>query len=334
VFNQVLGDKAAWAMQQQQSLSFGANETSAQDQWLQETVDRIYLQDQVDIDDGGGDQTFSLSAKSSSSTDEVEESFLEEMGEEISLLIRCNEDPTQLLIRSGRALPPLTRSERDDLSQLLDEATWEPTVFLKEAVASMFKLYGSPATRLMDRTGVAEWFSVCSGQPVGPHDPRVQSILSRFGDYGRGALTEGNLLRLYAKAILGGHTRETIGWSKVHQVRREEIAQVWRDIRNHGILGPVELERQLMAQRLEQDLRGNSSLSLTVSGPSGMLMDECEIVDDQFIATSKASRKRRSTGPKSSHELVELADDGKTPLYLTDGEFGKSLSSGVFVIDT
>jgi hypothetical protein len=187
----------------------------------------------------------------------------------------------------------------------------------------MFKRYGSSTAHLMDRTGVAEWFAVCSGQPVGPHDPRVQSILSRFGDYGRGALSEDNLLGLYAKAILGGHTPETIGWSKLQQLRREEIAQVWRDIRNHGIVGPVELERRIMAQQLEQELQGDASLSQSMPASSAMLMDECEIVDDQFIASSKPSRKR-STGPKSSHELVELADDGKTPLYLQDGEFGAS----------
>jgi hypothetical protein len=342
IFNQVLGDKAARAFES--SFDGGLEE----EPWMRETFDRIFEDDATvtagndskdDVDDGAG-VVGSNVADDGALLDESQ--FLEDMGEEISLLIRCNEDPTQLLIRSGKALPPLTRSERDDLGQLIDPDTWEPTVFLTEAVASMFHRYATeapkaafasrkeedPATMIMDRNGVAEWFAVCSGKPVGPHDPRVQSILSRFGDYGRGALTQPNVLDLYVKAIVGDRDRGSTPWSTLQKLRGDGIAQVWRDVRRHGILGPVELERQVLALQLEDDLQkaaeassGSSSLSGTQTN-AGMLLDECEIVDDQHIATK--SPRKRSSGPKTSHQLVELADDGKTPLWMQDGDFGTS----------
>jgi hypothetical protein len=347
VYNQVLGDKAARAFESSSS-SFGGEEDGEfqQDPWLRQTFDRLF-QDDVTIsgDSGSHDHVGDLAgaavtagADAHSKAEIDEQQFLEDMGEEISLLVRCNEDPTQLLIRSGKALPPLTRPERDELRQLISAETWEPTVFLTEAVAGMFNRYASKApttnkaaekeedtvdVTIMDRNGVAEWFSVCSGKPVGPHDPRVQSILSRFGDYGRGALTLPNLLDLYVKAIIGDRDRHSTPWSSLQKLRGDGIAQVWRDVRRHGILGPVELERKLLALQLEDDLKKNSAGAMggsMLQASAGMLLDECEIVDDELIA-SKSLRKRAS-GPKSSHQLVELADDGKTPLWMQDGDFG------------
>jgi hypothetical protein len=346
VYNQVLGDKAARAFES--SSPFGGEEDGEfeQDPWLRQTFDRLFQDDfTISGDNGSNDHVGDLAgaavatgADAHSKAEIDEQQFLEDMGEEISLLVRCNEDPTQLLIRSGKALPPLTRPERDDLAQLVRADTWEPTVFLTEAVASMFRRYASKAptkmaaekeeddtvdATIMDRNGVAEWFSVCSGKPVGPHDPRVQSILSRFGDYGRGALTLPNLLDLYVKAIVGDRDRHTTPWSTLQKVRADGIAQVWRDVRRHGILGPVELERQILALQLEDDLQKAGAGAMggsMLQANAGMLLDECEIVDDERIA-SKSLRKRAS-GPKSSHQLVELADDGKTPLWMQDGDFG------------
>lgn len=349
VFNQVLGDEAARAFESSFEGNLEEEASLFQDPWLRETFDRIF-QDDVTVaagNDNNEDVIGVAGAPVANIADDGamldEHQFLEDMGEEISLLVRCNEDPTQLLIQSGKALPPLTRSERDDLGQLIDPNTWEPTVFLTEAVAGMFHRYATkapkaaffasgkeqdPATMMiMDRNGVAEWFAVCSGKPVGPHDPRVQSILSKFGDYGRGALTQPNLLDLYVKAIVGDLDRAITPWSTLQKLRGDGIAQVWRDVRRHGILGPVELERQVQALQLEDDLQkavpaaGGSALS-KVQSNAGMLLDECEIVDDQHIATK--SPRKRSSGPKSSHQLVELADDGKTPLWMQDGDFGTS----------
>ncbi len=60
-------------------------------------------------------------------------------------------------------------------------------------------------------------------------------------------------------------------------------------------------------------------------------MDECEIVE--WLEDSKASSFTTRTTEsidngdnrrkKSSHEIVELASDNKTPLRMRDGDFGK-----------
>lgn len=290
--------------------------------------------------------------------DDVMEQFVEEMGQEISLLVRCNEDPTHLLMESGRALPPLTQAEKDDVRQLIvlddnddkdhnDSDRRQPTAFLRHAVETMFRQYASsPDTHTMGRSQVAQWFTVCTGGAaapssqksgggggmavvVGPHDGRVQEVLAKYGAYGTGMLTLDGMLQLYLDAVMGGsssqqHIKGTqkMSWKQLYQVRKPDIEQVWRDIRAHGIIGPVELERQQLLEQLERTHAvPTSSKSHHQHQHSETLMDECTIVDESFIGSTTKSPKQRS-GPRSSHELVELADDGTTPLWMKDGDFG------------
>jgi hypothetical protein len=61
------------------------------------------------------------------------------------------------------------------------------------------------------------------------------------------------------------------------------------------------------------------------------LMDECEILDwDHRFQKPKelsqsGSSRREASGNRSSHKQVEMASDNKTPLYVRDGQFGKTL---------
>ena len=72
-----------------------------------------------------------------------------------------------------------------------------------------------------------------------------------------------------------------------------------------------------------------------------MIVDECEILDwgvgggnsggAASIATGRQKRASNTAGatstttPTSSHMMVELAKDNKTPLRLRDGDFGTCL---------
>jgi len=72
------------------------------------------------------------------------ERFVDDMGREIAMLVRCNENPHHMLLSEGRAVAALTERERNDVRQLIeldenDGQQWKPTVFLKEAVSIMFQ---------------------------------------------------------------------------------------------------------------------------------------------------------------------------------------------------
>lgn len=69
--------------------------------------------------------------------------------------------------------------------------------------------------------------------------------------------------------------------------------------------------------------------SLTVSAMSGeeIVFDECELLDDyeDRLSISSGGVYGVQKNKKSSHELVEMARDGKTPKRIRDGEFGECL---------
>ena len=98
----------------------------------------------------------------------------------------------------------------------------------------------------------------------------------------------------------------------------------------HGILSPIEEERLLLVE--EHRVRDSK---LTVHGYSSsskevdqMFVDECEILDwdNRAPEPKKNSKQRQKTKGSGSHNLVEMANDQKTPLRIRDGEFGMSLS--------
>lgn len=288
LFNKDLTQRAAWQME-----SKAPAEQTEEDLWLEKQIEMILQEDTTNnVNQDGIDI----------------DSFTEDMGTEISMLIRCNDSPERLLIEQGRALPTLTDQERENVAQLVNEKDYQPTSFFKQAVRALFYEHAvsQNGVKVLDPSGVAAWLtkSLDSTKPVGPHDPRVNSIISRYSSYSSGHLTEKDFLKVYLEAVVGPF--EPVSLQRLAKDRATEITSVWRDLRNHGILSPIEVEREMLAQKLK--LKDDGTVAAN-------LMDECEIVDDEHLMPSS----RRET--TSSHQLVDLADDGKTPLWVKDGEF-------------
>ena len=280
--------------------------------------------------------------------------FEDEMGREIAMLVRCNESPEDLLISEGRALPPLTDADRNDVTQLVSlqpaedgGIVWEATPFFKDAVSqlfhkhSMFQMEGTDIdknVKIMKPLQVAAWMKQALGpeegrKNIGPHDKRVLHLISRYGKYGTGYLTDDDFQNLYLSTILGdGGGTKINSYERLQKFREKEILAVWRDLRNHKIESPVEVEHAQLVKDLELKHQHQSGMVVGNQLLKGNLVDECEIVEEgaetewstetaSWTVTEKASGRTRKA--KSSHELVELANDGETPLYIRDGEFGK-----------
>jgi hypothetical protein len=99
------------------------------------------------------------------------------------------------------------------------------------------------------------------------------------------------------------------------------IDAVWRDIRNHSILSPVEAERKALVKEIQ-----SQNGPIVAKGHGNTIMDECEILDWDFSADSPLHNhqdKQEASRSKSSHKTVDFASDKKTPLYVKDGKFSK-----------
>ena len=123
------------------------------------------------------------------------------------------------------------------------------------------------------------------------------------------------------------------------ELRKPFLDAVWRDIRSHGILSPVEEERELLVKEIKKTSEENATNNHQYhQGPTTpndditatTIMDECEILDwdfnDQRLTEEGHADKRQARRSKSSHKGVELASDKKTPLWMRDGKFGTSHS--------
>jgi hypothetical protein len=319
---------------------------SDEDIWIQEVVDEIHnsfstlVEHPPLYDTSLEEPTLSL-----------EESLQNEMDDEIAMLIRCNEQPETMLIAEGRALPPLTQAEKNEVSQLvieIDEGeigkSFLPTEFLKDAVSNIFRQHATPSVLdgvlSMDRAGIASWMTTCLRQEgegkVTPHDRRVLKTMSEFSSYGTGRLVDEEFQDLYLSTIVGDASNLASVSAKRHlQLRKPFIDAVWRDIRAHGILAPIEEERLLLAEKIRKENEptittlGSTSVTATSSAD---IVDECEILEwnggslplETVASTEKEKpNKRRSSKGLSSHKLLETTDDGKTPLRMRDGEFGE-----------
>lgn len=250
--------------------------------------------------------------------DELEEALAEDefasgieatMEREIAHLVHCNENPHQFLIQEGRALPPLSHEELFAVRQLLrDDLSVTP--FLRESVTTIFDQHA--VDHEWRAPSVVQWLKTCLPERharLGPHDPRVTQTLALFGT--TGVLSAPQLVELYRQTLVGRF--KTLKAVEDHQ--KEVARAVWRDLRRHGILPPAEVERQ---QLLEQAI-----VASVQNRPVDLLMDECAIDHEETASWEKDEEtgewKKRG---KSSYELVELANDKKTPLYMNDGDFG------------
>ena len=322
IFNQDLAENFARDIEELTQLS-------KEDLWINDVVDEIHNEfttlDEVSLYDtefGEPDVVHSI----------------DDMGSEIAMLVRCNENPEELLISQGRALPPLTQEEKDDVSQLVTfnekEGKYEPTNFLTTAVSLMFGMHAKEdkldGVLCMGRNEVANWMTRALKEqfPTSPHDSRVLKTISDYGKYGTGRLLEEDLLKMYLRVIVGdeGSLKTDVSPKRHLQLRHPFVNIVWRDLRNHGMLSPVEKERKRMAEEIEANKNQAAVNPLGQVTGSDTVMDECEILDwdyqpDEESPETELHSKSQASGDRSSHKDVEMAPNTKTPLFVRDGEF-------------
>jgi ferredoxin len=341
IFNEDLASQAARRME---SGTSAAAQVSEEDEWINEAVETVYNNGFIGepssfLYDTGFEESY---------TQKV--SFEDEMGQQISMLVNCNKRPEGILVQEGRALPPLSDEEKNDVSQLVsqsNDAEYQPTEFFREAVTKMFMKHASSETSetgeqcaFLDAAGVARWMTKCigseKGDKVSAHDRRVLTTIGKYAPYGTGRLREQGFQNLYLSAVTESLEGNVQIAGRIQKMQLPTVDSVWRDIRNHGILSPLELERQSLADDIRAE-HGSASLAETEENGKGLtnLLDECEIVE--WLEDSKASSFKSFTSDhsdsnedpgirrkKSSHELVGLASDDKTPLRMRDGDFGKN----------
>jgi hypothetical protein len=91
--------------------------------------------------------------------------YIDDMGNEIARLVRCTERPGELLVESGRALPPLTNDEKNNPLQLVKilKDGFQSTYFLKQSVSKIFRQHATndldKKELVLNRGGVANWMT-------------------------------------------------------------------------------------------------------------------------------------------------------------------------------
>jgi len=305
---------------------------SVEDDLITEAVDTIYSQ----IQDPDAPTLYDTKETFDQHTKTID--FSDELGREISLLVRCNESPDDLLVSMGRKLPELTDDEKYSAVQILDQRKGRPvaTLFFRSAIQAMFHMHASLSNQGGDELvftpkGIASWMSKSLGEEVGQHDKRITIVLAKYSTHGSGVLTMTQFEQLYMDAAtLSAATNTTRKPGKRHTNKKKHeiptMKSVWRDLENHGFQPPIMEERELLQRKIENKYgKGNSNIakSSTVN-----IMDECEILEwkDGEHSTPRASSTSQMKGAtastkKSSHEAVALASDGKTPSRLRDGDF-------------
>lgn len=321
---------AALRMQNFGMSVFTRGTLSKEDEWLEKTIDDILTSTSAD------DVTVDVAGKDTLDTDR----FLDSMGDEIAMLVRCNEDPRQLLIEQGRAVAELTDAERNDVRQLVfydnnnnDHHQWKATPFLKEACATIFQQHsakrpivngdhglnkGGPVT-LIDKAGIASWMNQCLlNEVVGQHEKRVTQTLARHGR--GGTMTVVEFVQMYL-SVLTGDEQEHASFTDIHEMekhRAPEIEAVWRDIRNHGIVSPAEFERNMKVAALKEEFRPSAEIAIN----EHTILDECELLTEEEETSLTTDRHG-----KSSHEHVELVPSHVAtkpiPVWIKDGDFGR-----------
>jgi len=324
LFNQHPADRAARELEAQMH-AMDQNEASSEDVWVTDAIDEIH-HSLGSGQDGLYDTSFDEEDYSAKATSQ------EIVDQEIAMLVRCNEHPDDLLIHEGRAVAELTQEEKNDPFQLVqfsEEHKFQPTQFLKDSVSFMFQQHCAPhgldGVPSLDRKGIAKWMtkSLVSEKEgvVSAHDKRVVFLISKFSRYGSGRLEKEDFERLYLSTVVGDVSNVGGGISpKRHlQFRKSNIDAVWRDIRNHGILSPLEKERK----QLMEDLTAKQPTRAPVVDDIAVV-DECEIMDFNWKATRNEDtkwEKSQASGVYSSHGGVEMTKDKKTPLRIKDGKF-------------
>jgi len=255
--------------------------------------------------------------------------------------------------------PKPSETERRAFDQLatVDVDDWgggfAPTPFFEDAIAAIFAAHveriprkgpvpaagvaeGEDLTHVMALRpkGVASWMEQSLGENVKAFDTRVKLIISKYGTYGTGYLTQGQFRKVYVAAV---KKCADAAIKQFGNAKKAVAVDVFRDFENHGIMSPVERRWQDLEDEWER-VRPNKKEGSDVRDSMAMI-DECEILDWGQTETGKAVElaiwgdgtdkkgkrtdkkgKSKKKGPGSHHD-VQLAKDGKTPLYLKDGDF-------------
>lgn len=381
--------------------------TTPEDIWLNEVIED-FLQNPLtttpiyDTQVVDEQQPQPSSSNERKSPDEAQRDFEERMGEEIAMLVRCNESPEDMLVDTGRAMEELTVAQKHNVAQLLvwtdgQKATkgqWEASPFFREAVAKMFHMHASQedsssssssskdgdsdtaakVESTMDAKAASRWMTQSVGSElqsytqrqskgrgykqvvtretkiikIGPHDSSVLKTISKYSTYGTGRIKLEGFQQLYMDALVQSDSGRSLlspptssddndveSSLEILQLQNgENIRQIWRDLKNHGIVGPTEQEWKREQVKLEAELekkrasiQHTHALSTSSAGDV-TFVDECEILDFTYDAPPTSEQiaegfdsKNDKYIRKSSHEQVQLAKDGKTPLYIDEGKF-------------
>ena len=349
IFHYDLAARAAQRLQQQPP----EPELSEAEAWLHRSIGRILNphdddddNDHDDVNENQYDGMFNNSNNYNNITDDTSSQW-EQHAAEVARLVRCQQVPEALLVATGRAVPALSWDAAHDVRQLLVWNTttrwWQATDFLHDAVSTLFATHLTQAndttitttttttTNSWDAAAVASWMRQSLQEPCGKHDARVQTVLSQFGRCGH--VDCDGLERLYVQALVGEAPKHTATLSPVQVERaldrfmqQPSLQAVWRDLERHGIASPAQTAQAVQIQAVEAAAQSSSTDQpphVTEISSDTIIMDECEILDD---GAADGWYQDDVTGVweyrgKSSHQKVLLASDGKTPLFLEDGDY-------------
>ena len=247
-------------------------------------------------------------------------------------------------VEEGRALPDLEDEHKYDVQQLVvlksnptttdneqGMEQYKATEFFSNTISKIFRYTtrfskglkkGAPP--VLTKDAVAKWMSRCLGESVGTYDRRVTATVARFGTLG--VIHEDQFTRLYMEAATSGLLDDSETWKQKEKMKRMKIAppdymNVWRDVENHGFSPPIVVARQRMQERIDAEFDTNEKEAEATTDSSNF-MDECEILE---WGDSEHSSPRPSSRSKSSHEMIELCSDNKTPKRLRDADLSKNL---------
>ena len=218
-------------------------------------------------------------------------------------------------------------------------------------------IFGSPLTSLQKpvSSGVSS-----KKYMIGPYDQSVSAVLSRYSQsHGSGRLTLDEFQALYLEVAWSGYIGDIIKREIVveaHQkipsahagvlikgrkntekmLKQASLSLIWRDLEAHEIFSPAEEERVKLLLEMER-LQATATATKTAGKHSQLLMDECELFEDyedrlshqtysddnenDVMGAEHAWDFLKEKKEKGSHEMVEMAFDGKTPKRIRDGQF-------------
>lgn len=369
IFNQDIAQNAANSMMMKSDIKLSEEEEWLDDiigELVQEPLSSTPLYDTRLEEEVVGGGVATKTRKSSGNNNNQLKDFEEQMGEEIALLVRCNESPEDMLVRAGRAVAPLTEEEQEDVAQLVfwndknEKDHWMPTPFFQQAIAKMFQMHADTQTNTMDAKSMSRWMTQSLGNEldsytekqhkngkdmtsvvrqqktiaIGPHDSRVLKTLSKYAEYGTGRLTLDNFEQLYVDALtINANGMALVGPSvdTLKLLNADHIRQVWRDLANHKIVGPNQQtynQEQAKMQAEYGTLQEQTKRVLKQLDDSDF-MDECEILEYSYEAPP--SKQQQQAGHDTKNDKYIRKSSHEHVKLAADGKTPLYMEEGSFV---